>query len=131
MATITDEVALEQARLKSLPSNRPPPMRQTWSDIEVEVDLSDADIATLVNDEQIVILRARLAPLSRVVVLARPMSELGPLLEDPRTAYVLSFIDGILPLESIIDATGLPEVETLRVLDRMLGQAVIVVDPAR
>ena len=55
------------------------------------------------------------------------MTELGALLEDPKTAYVLGFVDGLLPLETIIDVTGLPELETLRVLDRMIAQSIVIV----
>jgi len=59
-------------------------------------------------------------------VLAREMKQLGGMLEDPKTAYVLGFVDGILPLETIIEVTGLPELDTLRILDRMVAQSVVV-----
>lgn len=136
MPTFTDETALEQARLQSLPTNRPPPRRQMSTmpgpltanprDSAAEIDMGEADLEALGVDEQVAILSERLAPLSRVPVLAREMTQLGGLLEDPKTAYVLGFVDGILPLETIIEVTGLPELDTLRILDRMVAQSVVV-----
>ncbi|MBX3190837.1 MAG: hypothetical protein KF819_27820 [Labilithrix sp.] len=136
MPTLTDDDALESARLRSLPSYLPParapastrpgPLTAEPEDSVAEVDMDEADLDVLPDDEQVAILRARLAPLTRVPALARPMTELGPLLEDPKTAYVLGFVDGILPLETIIEVTGLPELDTLRVLDRMLHHGVLV-----
>ena len=140
MPTITDEDALENARLQSLPSNLPPPRRPMSTmpgaiadafrnprDSAVEIDTGEEDIDGLDDAAQIAILSERLGPLTAVPTLSKPMSELGALLEDPKTAYVLGFVDGILPLETIIDVTGLPELETLRVLDRMITQSVVIV----
>lgn len=148
MPTVTNEDALEEARLQSLPSNLPPPRRPLSTvpgpmtsgpvttipgpmsgnprDSAVEIDTGEADIDALGDDEQIAILRARLAPVARVPVLAREMAQLGALLEDPKTAYILGFVDGILPLDTIVDVTGLPELDTLRVLDRMVAQSVVI-----
>jgi hypothetical protein len=139
MPTITDEDALEHARLQSLPSNLPPPRRPMSTvpgplaeagrnprDSSVEIDAGEEDLDTLDAAEQVAILTDRLAPLTRVPSLAKEMTQLGALLEDPKTAFVLGFVDGILPLETIIDVTGLPELETLRVLDRMVAQSIVV-----
>jgi hypothetical protein len=123
MSTITDENALEQARLASMQSNLPPPRPRFES---VEIDAGEEDLDALPTDEQIAIFHARLSPLSRTPTLAREMSKLGSLVEDPKTAYVLGFVDGLLPLETIVEVTGLPELDTLRVLDRMITQGVIV-----
>lgn len=141
MPTITDEDALEQARLESMSSLIPPPRRPMSTspgsltqppparnprDSAVEIDAEEEDLDALDSAAQIAILTDRLAPLHRVPSLAQAMTALGPLLEDPKTAYVLGFVDGILPLETIIEVTGLPELETLRVLDRMVSQAVVI-----
>jgi hypothetical protein len=141
MPTLTDDSALEEARLQSLPSNVPPPRRPmstapgplvpNMRDSSVEIDTGEADLDALDEDVQIAILSARLAPLGRVPLLAKELTELGSLLEDPKTAYVLGFVDGILPLETILDVTGLPELETLRILDRMVTQSVVVFRSAR
>ena len=135
MPTLTDEPLLEQARLQSFPTNAPPPRRQRSTmppapfpgprDSSVEIDVGEDDLDALGPDEQIAILRARLAPLSRVPILAHQLSDIGSALEDPKTAYVIGFVDGILPLDTIIDVTGLPELDTLRVLDRMIGLGVV------
>ena len=139
MPTLTDETALEHARLQSLPSNMPPPRRPMSTvpgplldagrnprDSSVEIDTGEEDLESLDASEQVAILSSRLAPLTRVPSLARDLVQLGSLLEDPKTAYVLGFVDGLLPLETIIDVTGLPELETLRVLDRMVAQSIVV-----
>lgn len=141
MPTLTDETALEQARLQSLPSNAPPPRRPmstvpgplvpNMRDSAVEIDTGEEDVDALDADAQVAILTARLAPLTRVPALSREMTQLGPLLEDPKTAYVLGFVDGLLPLETIIDVTGLPELETLRILDRMIAQSIVIFRSAR
>lgn len=71
-------------------------------------------------------IRARLAPLDRIPLLAKSMSELDTDLQEPKTAFVLGFIDGVLPLETIIEVTCLPELETLRILDRLIAQGAVV-----
>ena len=98
--TLTDEAALEAARLASMPSS--PPV------VDVEA------------------LRARLAPMDRVPSLSGSLEQ-GAV--DPRTAFVLGFVDGLLPLETIVDVAGLPEQETLAILDRMIAENVIVFRP--
>jgi hypothetical protein len=107
------------------PLTQPPPA-QNPRDSAVEIDAGEEDLDALDASAQIAILTDRLAPLNRVPSLAEAMTALGPLLEDPKTAYVLGFVDGILPLETIIEVTGLPELETLRVLDRMVAQAIVI-----
>lgn len=126
--TLTDEVALEQARIASMPT-RPPPARpagQPFRDSYAEIDAGEESLEALPEDEQIAVLADRMSPMTRVPVLARPLTELGALLEDPKTAYVLGFVDGLLPLQTIVDVTGLPELDTLRVLDRMISQGAVV-----
>lgn len=139
MPTLTDEAALEHARVQSLPSSLPPPRRPMSTvpgpltgsprDSSIEIDTDEFDMDALGPGEQAAFLKDRLAPLTRVPTLAEEMSKLGALLEDSKTAYVLGFVDGILPLEIIIEATGLPELDTLRVLDRMIAQSVVVFRP--
>ena len=149
MPTLTDDSLLEEARLQSMHSNAPPrasmpsgpasaavtarpgPITATSRDSSVEIDTSEADLEALEVDDQVAILTVRLAPLTRVPVLAKALTELGAAVEDPKTAYVLGFIDGLLPLETIIEVTGLPELETLRVLDRLVTLAVVTFKPSR
>jgi hypothetical protein len=140
MPTLTDDSLLEEARLqsmRSMPPSRGPAVTArpgplpTSRDSSVEIDTGESDLEALGDDDQIAILTVRLAPLTRVPVLSKEMTELGSVVEDPKTAYVLGFVDGLLPLETIIDVTGLPELETLRVLDRMIAQSVVMFKPGR
>ena len=136
MPTLTDETALEHARLQSLPSNAPPPrstQRSTMPgplhnprDSSVEIDVGEDDFDALGPEVQTEVLRASLSPLGRVPLLARKLSEIGGALEDPKTAYINGFVDGILPLETIIEVTGLSELDTLRVLDRLVLQGILI-----
>lgn len=126
LPTITDEDALEAARKASVPTGLPPPRSPYNTKPEpddpgasVDIDESEFDVDLLPAEEQIAILRARLVPLNRIPTLTKRMTELGEIVEDPRTAYVIGFVDGLLPLDMIIEVTGLPELETLKVLDRL------------
>ena len=101
--TLCDDELTEQARLASVLMDSSPPPDPNGREA----------------------IRARLAPLSRVPVLTKSLAELGGSIDDPRTAYVLGFVDGVLPLETIIDVTGLPELETLQILDRLVAQGAI------
>lgn len=128
--TITDEVALERARLASMVTSQAPPARGR-ADSLVEVEAGEEELDGLGVDEQIAVLTERLSPLHRVPELAKPIAQLGDLLEDPKAAYVAGFVDGLLPLETILEVTGLPVLDTLRVLDRMITQGIVVVRASR
>ena len=128
LATITDEAATEEARIASvLMDSRPPPRTSDapGGGPEVELAVRYADVDALDHDEQLAFFRARLAPMSRVPALVRSITELGPVIEDPKTAYVLGFVDGLLPLDTIVEVAGLPEVDTLKILDRAVDQYLI------
>lgn len=125
LPTIVDEVATEQARLASVlmdssppPAPKPAPHRGTGT-------LPSMTAVTREDAEELAMLRARLAPMSRVPALARKLTELGTLIEDPKTAFVLGFVDGLLPLETIVEVAGLPELDTLRILERAVDQYVL------
>ncbi len=122
--TITNEVELEQARLASMSSQVPPARARV--DSLVEVEAGEADLDVLDVSEQIEVLTARLAPLDRVPELVKPAAQLADLLEDPQAAYLAGFVDGLLPLETIVEVAGLPQVDALRILDRMLSQGIAV-----
>jgi len=110
--TLTDDDLTEQARLASVLIDSTPPRAPDPS----------AEMRTRLE---------RLAPLERIPSLARRMSELGGDLKDPKTAFVAGFVDSILPLETIIEVTGLPEAETIEILDRLVTQGAIVFPPRR
>ena len=71
-------------------------------------------------------IRTRLAPLERVPVLAKSMAQLRDDMKEPKTAFVIGFVDGVLPLETILEVTGLPELDTLQILERLIAQGAIV-----
>ena len=123
LPTILDEAATEEARIASVLMDSNPPKGAGAPEIEIAVNYSEVD--ALRPDEQLAFLRARLAPMSRVPSLVRKIAELGPMIEDPKTAYVLGFVDGLLPLETIIEVAGVPEVEALQILDRAIDQHLI------
>lgn len=131
LPTLIDDEALEQARVASLPSLVPPPRPPLSSfpgprDSVVEIDETMADISSLTPEQQVALVRASLAPMSRVPFLSKKLSELGDVLGDPKTAYVLGFVDGILPLDTIVEVTGLPELDSLLILEQMIELGVIL-----
>lgn len=130
LPTITDEAATEEARIASvLMDSSPPGARASAPEIDIQVGVKYAEVEMLDLDEQLAFLRARLAPMTRVPTLLRKLTELGPIIEDPKTAYVLGFVDGLLPLETIVEVAGLPEVDTLRVLDRAIDAHLVTFAP--
>ncbi len=124
-----------EAPVRAQAGARPRSRREPPPDIEAEIAAEMADleadipryevVEALDDDAQLSLLRARLAPMTRVPTLARKITELGALIEDPKTAYVLGFVDGLLPLETIVEVAGLPELDTLRILNRAVEQFVL------
>lgn len=106
LSTTPDEDLTEQARLASVMMESMPPRA-------VDPNAPQA-------------IRARLSPLDRIPTQAKSIDELADDLKEPKTAFVLGFVDGVLPIETIIEVTGLPELETLRILDRLIAQGAIV-----
>lgn len=94
-------------------------------DSQIELDAGEEDLDDLSDDEQEAILRARLAPLDRVPMLTAPLSEMGEFMEDANAAYVLGFVDSILPLETILEVAGLPDLAALRVFDRLVSLGLV------
>jgi hypothetical protein len=137
LPTITDEARTEEARIASVLMDSTPPFvaGERGSSPEIEIAVRYSEVDELKPDAKLAFLRARLAPTSRIPSLVRKITELGPVIEDPKTAYVLGFVDGLLPLETIVEVAGLPEVEALQILDRAADQHLIVfgksADPPR
>jgi len=46
---------------------------------------------------------------------------------DPRDAFLLSFIDGRLSLQSIVDASGMREDQVIAILDRLSQSRIVAV----
>ena len=68
---------------------------------------------------------ARLGPLDRVPYIAVPLEQLRWLSIDHRAGFVLSHVDGISSLEQILDVSGMPLLDTLRILYELVQHRVV------
>jgi hypothetical protein len=68
---------------------------------------------------------ARLGPLDRVPVVAVPPEQLRWLTLDHRSGFLLSHVDGVSTLEEILDVSGMPPLDALKILFDLLQQKVI------
>jgi len=69
--------------------------------------------------------RAKLGPLDKVPIVMVPSGELRWLSIDHRAGFVLSNIDGVSSLEMIIDVSGMPPLDALRILCELAQQRII------
>lgn len=67
----------------------------------------------------------RIGPLDRVPVVMVPRDQLRWLSIDHKAGFVLSLVDGVSSLEMIIDVSGMPELDTLRILSELAQQRII------
>jgi hypothetical protein len=67
----------------------------------------------------------KLGPLDRVPLVAIPREQLRWLTIDHRAGFILSHVDGISNLEEIIDISGMPELDALRILSELAQQRII------
>lgn len=68
---------------------------------------------------------ARLGPLSRRVSMAVLPDEIRWLSLDHRAGFLLSFVDGNLTIEELLDVSGMPRLEALRILYGLVDQRVV------
>lgn len=68
---------------------------------------------------------ARIGPLDRVPVVMVARDQLRWLSIDHKAGFVLSLVDGVSSVEMIIDVSGMPELDTLRILSELAQQRVI------
>jgi hypothetical protein len=68
---------------------------------------------------------ARIGPLDRVPVVMVPREQLRWLSIDHRAGFLLSHIDGISSLEMILDVSGMPLLDALKILCELVQQRVI------
>ncbi|HEY1960331.1 MAG TPA: hypothetical protein VGH28_32195 [Polyangiaceae bacterium] len=68
---------------------------------------------------------ARIGPLDRVPFVAVPPEQLRWLSLDHRAGFVLSHVDGNCSLDQILDVSGMPPLDALRILYELLQQRVI------
>ena len=68
---------------------------------------------------------ARIGPLDRVPIVLVPRDQLRWLSIDHRAGFVLSHVDGVSTLEMILDVSGMPMLDVLRILFELVEQRVI------
>lgn len=67
----------------------------------------------------------RIGPLDRVPVVMVPRDQLRWLSIDHRAGFVLSLVDGVSSLDMILDVSGMPQLDTLRILSELAQQRII------
>ncbi len=72
---------------------------------------------------------ARLGPLDRVPTVIVQRTQLRWLSIDHRAGFVLSLIDGSSTLEMILDVSGMPRLDAMRILQELLQQKVVSLKP--
>jgi hypothetical protein len=127
--TVTNEVELEEARLRSVP----PPGEFP----------AESGSLSLLNDEMHVrfvhrdLRRAKLiaryvasiGSLEQVPVLVASLAELVGRALDPRAAFVVAQIDGHTSLDTILDLSGMSVLETLRTVCELVRRKIIAFPP--
>jgi hypothetical protein len=68
---------------------------------------------------------ARIGPLDRVPVVTVARDQMRWLSIDHRAGFVLSHIDGVSSLEMILDVSGMPMLDALRILCELAQQRII------
>jgi hypothetical protein len=68
---------------------------------------------------------ARIGQLDRVPLVMVPRDQLRWLSIDHRAGFVLSLVDGVSSLEMILDVSGMPELDALRILSELVQQRII------
>ena len=72
--------------------------------------------------------RKSLGSLERVPVLRVAPAQLAKLGLDHRAGFVLSMIDGATAIETLIDMSGLPRVDVLRILDEVVQSGAVALE---
>jgi hypothetical protein len=140
-----EEVSTCRPRLQSTPDST---LRPTSRKAELAQLLADEDFATglVVADEMLAadgadrdakeaktrclqelerIYECRLGSLAQIPVLAVTMKELPNLAIDNRSAFIVSLVDGISTLDMVLDMSGMPRLEALRVLYELTKNGIV------
>ena len=72
---------------------------------------------------------ARLGPLDRVPTVVVQRAQLRWLSIDHRAGFVLSLIDGSSTLDMILDVSGMPRIDAMRILNELLQQKIVSLKP--
>jgi hypothetical protein len=101
--------------LGGIPTLRPP----TLPGVGIPAKLGDA---ILLTEEKLL---ERIGPLDRVARVVGAAEQLKTLAQDRSVAFLLSQIDGTLTLEMLLDVSGMPRIEALRIVYALLDQNAI------
>lgn len=69
--------------------------------------------------------RARIGSLDRVPTVTVARDQMRWLSIDHRAGFVLSLVDGVSTVEMILDVSGMPELDALRILSELVQQRII------
>lgn len=138
----SDPAFLERAKKKSIRQDVPP----TEEEMNERVALGDYTGALAIAEKLLVdqpgnalvssvadncrtVLRqmyiTKIGPMDRVPVVMVPRDQLRWLSIDHRAGFVLSLVDGVSSLEMILDVSGMPELDALRILTELAQQRII------
>jgi len=68
---------------------------------------------------------ARLTPLGRAPIVLVPPTQMRWLSMDHRAGFILSLIDGTSTVETILDMSGMPKLDALRILHELVQQKIV------
>ncbi|HWA76359.1 MAG TPA: hypothetical protein VG937_28665 [Polyangiaceae bacterium] len=72
---------------------------------------------------------ARLGPLDQVVTMSIPSEQIRWLSLDHRSGFLLSLVDGVCSLEELLDISGMPRLDALRIMYGLFQERVITLSP--
>jgi hypothetical protein len=143
--TVTNEVELERARLQCLraPDDLPPlveemHLRLAHDDFAGALAIAETILGNGDVDPEVQACadscRARLmasyveslGSLDRVPVMVAPFDELEARTVDHRAGFLLSQVDGATSLETILDVSGMPPLDALRIVRELVRRGIVV-----
>ena len=91
-------------------------------------DPSDAEALRFLSSCRDILMQmytARVGSFDQIPHMILPADELRWLTLDHRAGFLLSCIDGISTVEELLDVSGMPPLDTLRILNTLIQQQVI------
>jgi len=95
----------------------------------LEDDAENADVQRYAESCRDVLMQmyaARLGSMDQIPTVSVPQEQLRWLTLDHRAGFLLSHVDGVSSLEEILDISGMPHLEAMRIIYDLLQQRVIV-----
>jgi hypothetical protein len=111
-----------RAAVETQPDGAYPPQRRRVAPVHRGTYVSAKQRAERLGEHTLLEL---IGPLDQVPYLAVAPSTLRELGVDHRTGFLLAEIDGRLDLESLVDVSGMPRLDALRILFRLLEDKIV------